>query len=365
MTEWVVTGAAGFIGAHVCRELVREGCSVLGIDNLNDYYSVALKRARVHELIRSLPGSDDLFRFRKLDLRDADAIRRVFDEARPSRVVHLAAQAGVRYGLEAPFEYLSSNLTGFGHVLEACRTGIEQGWLEHLVYASSSSVYGNDHRLPFSEHATADHPVSLYAATKRGDELLAHSYSSVFGLPTTGLRFFTVYGPWGRPDMAYWSFTEAILRGQPIPVFGDGSAVRDFTYVDDVTRAVLAVARTTARSDERWSPTAPDPASSDAPWRILNVGLGRGSTVEQLISLLEQDLHRTAVRRYVSAPRGDVVATSARVDDLESLIGFRPGTSLEVGLRRFVDWYRVHIIGEPLVVLDPDVPDAISAAGAT
>jgi UDP-glucuronate 4-epimerase len=339
MDTTLVTGAAGFVGAHVCRRLLLEGDRVVGLDNFSPYYDRQLKEDRLECLVRRLPEAAERFRFHRTDLRDADAVRDLVRVTRPTRIVHLAAQAGVRYGLEAPGEYLSSNVVGFDNLLEACRDGVREGWLKHLVYASSSSVYGNSAHLPFSEHEPADHPVSLYAATKRSDEILAHSYSDVFGIPTTGLRFFTVYGPWGRPDMAYWSFTEAILRGDPLPVYGDGSAVRDYTYVHDVVRAVTAVARMPVGSDAGWAEHDPDAASAAAPWRILNVGHGGGSTVEQMISLLERYLERPAQRLYIDGPPGDVRATSANVDDLVALVGFRPEVDLELGLRRFVSWY--------------------------
>ena len=367
MTTWMVTGAAGFVGAHLCRRLLLDGHDVVGIDNLNSYYDVSLKLDRLDQLIQRLPEAASHFRFHQIDLADYDALLGCARAARPTRIVHLAAQAGVRYGDQAPFEYLLSNLVGFGHVLELCRRGREEGWLEHLVYASSSSVYGNSTALPFSEHDPADHPVSLYAATKRSDELLAHSYSHLYGIPTTGLRFFTVYGPWGRPDMAYWNFTRAILMGEPISVYGDGLSVRDFTYVDDVIDAVVAVAHRVPWPNSAWSRSRPDAASAAASWRILNVGRGGRSTVDSMIRLLERHCGHDAIRCHVSAPAGDVDATCARVDDLHALTGLRPRVDLELGLRRFVDWYRAYTLDEmvlPVAEPEPALLDLMTPAPA-
>jgi len=327
----LVTGAAGFIGFHLARRLLAEGARVVGLDNVNDYYDPTLKEARLRQL-----AGEARFVFERRDICDPAAIPAVLARHRPRRVAHLAAQAGVRYSLENPRAYVDANLVGFGNVLEACR----HHRVEHLVFASSSSVYGANARLPFSTHDPVDHPVSLYAATKKANELMAHAYSHLFGLPTTGLRFFTVYGPWGRPDMALFTFTRAILDGRPIQVFNAGRMQRDFTYVDDVVEGVVRVLARPPAPDPGWSAEKPDPAMSSAPYRIYNIGNNRAVELTRYIDVLEACLGRRAVREAAPLQPGDVVATWADVDDLARDFGYRPETSVEVGIARFVEWYR-------------------------
>ncbi|MEW6612120.1 MAG: NAD-dependent epimerase [Pseudomonadota bacterium] len=327
----LVTGAAGFIGYHLSQRLLARGDAVVGVDNLNDYYEVGLKQARLAQL-EGQAG----FRFRRLDLADRAAVAELFAEGGFDVVVNLAAQAGVRYSLENPAAYIDSNLVGFGNVLEGCR----QGGVKHLVYASSSSVYGANTRMPFSTHDNVDHPVSLYAASKKANELMAHSYSHLFGLPCTGLRFFTVYGPWGRPDMAYFSFTRKILAGEPIPVFNHGQMQRDFTYIDDIVEGIVRVMEHIPSPDPVWSGDAPDPASSYAPYRVYNIGNNQPVALLHFIETLEQALGRKAQLELLPFQPGDVQATYADINDLEQAVGFRPATPLADGLARFVAWYR-------------------------
>jgi UDP-glucuronate 4-epimerase len=327
----LLTGAAGFIGFHVAQRLLARGDAVVGLDNRSPYYDVALKDARL-AILRGSPA----FSFHEIDLANRPAVAALFAAAAPEAVVHLAAQAGVRYSLENPAAYVDANLVGFVNVLEGCRRGA----VRHLVYASSSSVYGANTRVPFSTHDTVDHPVSLYAATKKANELLAHSYSHLFALPTTGLRFFTVYGPWGRPDMAYFKFTEAILAGRPIDVYGEGRMRRDFTYIDDVADAVVRVLDRPPAPDPAWSAADPDPASSSAPYRVYNVGGSRPVELSRFIAVLEEALGARAEQRLLPAQPGDVEATWADVSDLEAAIGAVPETPIEEGLARFVAWYR-------------------------
>jgi UDP-glucuronate 4-epimerase len=324
----LVTGAAGFVGMHVAARLLDLGHDVVGFDNLTPYYDPALKRARLARLA-DRPG----WRFVEGDLADQAALSRAFDAARPTHVVHLAAQAGVRWSLDHPAAYVQSNLVGFGNILEACR----HGGIAHLLYASSSSVYGANTKVPFAVTDNTDHPVSLYAATKKANEGMAHAYAHLFGLPCTGLRFFTVYGPWGRPDMAYWKFTEAILDDRPIEVFGDGMLERDFTYIDE---AIVRLVDRPATPDPAWSGAAPDPATSSAPWRLYNIGNHTPVKVGELVSLLERICGRPAKRVMKPTPPGDVAATFADVTALEAAVGFRPATPLADGLERFVAWFR-------------------------
>jgi UDP-glucuronate 4-epimerase len=329
----LVTGAAGFIGSSIAARLLDRGDSVLGIDNLNDYYDVALKDARLQKLV-SRPG----FSFLKVDVSDRGAMASLFQAHRPERVLHLAAQAGVRYSLVNPHAYVDANVTGFLTILEGCR----QVGAEHLVYASSSSVYGGNTRLPFSEHHPVDHPVSLYAATKKANELMAHAYSHLFHVPTTGLRFFTVYGPWGRPDMALFLFTKAILTGSPIDIFNHGSMTRDFTYIDDIVEGVIRVLDRPAKASTSFDPYVPDPATSHAPFRIFNIGNSQPTSLLTYIDALEGALGVTAERRFLPMQPGDVEATAADASELEAWTGFRPATPIQDGIGKFVDWYRAY-----------------------
>jgi UDP-glucuronate 4-epimerase len=331
----LVTGAAGFIGFHVARRLLDRGDAVLGIDNLNDYYDVRLKEARLAELAGAGAGAAG-FCFERMNIADRDRTAALFERARPKVVIHLAAQAGVRYSLEQPHAYADSNLVGFLNVLEGCR----HSGVEHLIFASSSSVYGANTRVPFSVHHGTDHPVSLYAATKKANELMAHTYSHLFDLPVTGLRFFTVYGPWGRPDMAYFSFTKAILEGRPIDVFNHGAMERDFTYIDDVAEGVVRVADRIPVPSPAWTADAPDPGSSRAPYRIFNIGNHSPVPLLRFIEVLEGCLGRRAEKRFLAMQPGDVSATYADIEDLSREVGFVPSTPIEVGLARFTDWYK-------------------------
>jgi len=334
MTTYLVTGAAGFIGFHTSRKLLARGDAVVGLDNLNAYYSVQLKRDRLAHL-EATPG----FRFELVDLADRAGMARLFETTKFDVVIHLGAQAGVRYSLTNPHAYVDSNLVGFMNVLEGCR----HSGVKHLAYASSSSVYGANTAMPFSVHHNVDHPVSLYAATKKANELMAHTYSHLYQLPTTGLRFFTVYGPWGRPDMALWLFTEAILAGKPIDVFNEGKMRRDFTYIDDIVEGVIRVADRVPTPNPKWSSAQPDPASSFAPYRVYNIGNNQPVELMHLIQVLEGCLGKTAVMRMLPMQPGDVPATYADVDDLVADVGFRPATSIEEGVGRFVDWYRAYV----------------------
>jgi UDP-glucuronate 4-epimerase len=331
MTDILVTGAAGFIGYHVARSLMDRGDRVIGLDNLNDYYDVSLKKARLKEL-EKYSG----FQFELVDLADQAGVNELFRREKPKRVVHLAAQAGVRYSLTHPHPYVSSNLVGFLNILEACR----HSKIAHLVYASSSSVYGANTKMPFSVHDNVDHPVSLYAATKKANELMAHSYSHLYGLPVTGLRFFTVYGPWGRPDMAIFLFTRAILNGEPIDVFNNGKMRRDFTYIDDIVEGVVRVTDLIPKANPDWSGDHPDPSTSKAPYRIYNIGANEPVELLDMIAALEKHLGRKAEKRLLPMQPGDVPETYADVEALTEATGFSPSTSLDVGIKRFVEWYR-------------------------
>jgi UDP-glucuronate 4-epimerase len=329
----LVTGAAGFIGYHVSRRLLEGGRSVVGIDNLNAYYDPKLKDARLAELAK-FPG----FRFIKLDLADRAGMAALFAEHRFAQVVHLAAQAGVRYSLIDPHAYIDSNLVGFTNILEGCR----HNGCRHLLYASSSSVYGSNTQMPFSTHDNVDHPLSLYGATKKANELMAHSYAHLFKLPTTGLRFFTVYGPWGRPDMAMWIFAKAIAAGEPIKLFNYGKMQRDFTYVDDVVESIeRRVARPPAGNPD-YSGDAPDPGSSSAPWRVYNIGNNNPVELLDVVDLLEKSIGKKAIRELAPMQPGDVPATYANVDDLMRDADFRPSTPIADGIARFIEWYRAY-----------------------
>ncbi len=329
----LVTGAAGFIGMHVSQRLLARGDTVVGVDNLNDYYDVTLKQARLSRLLRH-PG----FTFHKLDVADRQGMSELFARVGPQRVIHLAAQAGVRYSLTHPHAYVDANLLGFVNVLEGCR----HTQVEHLVYASSSSVYGGNTELPFSEHQNVDHPVSLYAATKKANELMAHTYSHLFHLPTTGLRFFTVYGPWGRPDMALFLFTRAMLEGRPIDVFNHGQMVRDFTYVDDIVEGVVRVVDKPAQPAPGFATDSPDPATSNAPYRVFNIGNNQPTPLMDYIQALESALGIRAQKNFLPLQPGDVPATAASTDALQAWVGFRPDTSVQSGVARFVDWYKTY-----------------------
>ncbi len=331
MTNFLVTGAAGFIGSHVAAKLLDRGDTVVGFDSLNDYYSVQLKRDR----LARLEGREG-FDFRELDVADDTSLLKLFMEVRPEIVIHLAAQAGVRYSIENPGAYVQSNLVGFANILEGCR----HHQVKHLVYASSSSVYGANTKMPFSVHDNVDHPVSLYAASKKANELMAHTYSHLYCLPTTGLRFFTVYGPWGRPDMALFKFTAAILAGRPIDVYNHGRMRRDFTYIDDIVEGVIRTADHTAEPNSDWRGAAPDPGTSLAPYRIYNIGNNQPVELMRLIEVLEHSLGRTAEKNMMPIQPGDVPATYADVADLIRDVDFQPKTTIEEGVQRFVEWYR-------------------------
>lgn len=327
----LVTGCAGFIGSFVAERLLSRGDEVIGIDNLNDYYDVSLKEARLKRL-----HNTHAFEVHRIDISDAAAVAALFADSKPDRVVHLAAQAGVRYSIDNPRAYIDANVVGFINVLEGARD-VE---LEHLVYASTSSVYGANTRMPFSVHDNVDHPVSLYAATKKSNELMAHTYSHLFGLPTTGLRFFTVYGPWGRPDMALFKFTRQILAGEPIDVYNYGNHRRDFTYIDDIVEGVIRTVDAVARPNPDWSSEDPDPSSSSAPYRLFNIGSNNPVELMRYIEVLERALGRTAEKRLLPMQPGDVPDTFADVQDLVRTIDYQPRTPIEVGVQRFVDWYR-------------------------
>ena len=327
----LVTGAAGFIGSHVAKRFLARGDEVVGLDNLNDYYDVTLKQARLARL-----QTQPAFRFVKLELADQAGMSALFARERFQRVVHLGAQAGVRHSLTEPHSYVTSNIVGTLNVLEGCR----HNGVEHLVYASTSSVYGAGTHMPFSEHDPVAHPLSLYAATKRSTELMAHSYSALFGLPTTGLRFFTVYGPWGRPDMALFLFTRAILAGTPIEVYNNGHHQRDFTYVDDIVEGVVRACDKVATANPDWNGDEPDPATSRAPFRIYNIGSDRPIELLRYIEVLEQWLGRKSERVMLPLQPGDVPGTHADVSALRAAVGYQPQTTIEVGVRKFVEWYR-------------------------
>lgn len=330
MSKVLVTGAAGFIGFHLSGELLARGDEVAGLDNLNEYYDVNLKLDRLRQL-----EAADKFKFFKMDLSDSDGVRRLFETEGFDYVVNLAAQAGVRYSIQNPYSYIQSNIAGYLNILEGCR----HNGIKHLVFASSSSVYGANTRMPFSVHDNVDHPVSLYAATKKSNELMSHTYASLYRLPCTGLRFFTVYGPWGRPDMALFLFTKAIKEGRPIDVFNYGKMKRDFTYIDDIVYGVVKVLDHLPEPNPRWSGEMPDPATSFAPYRLYNIGNNSPVELETFIAVLEDCLGKKAVKNLLPIQPGDVPATYADVDDLEREIGFKPSTSIEQGISNFVRWY--------------------------
>jgi len=329
----LVTGAAGFIGMHTAKHLLEHGDEVVGVDNLGDYYSPQLKQARLAQL-----RPFNKFSFQHLDISDRSAMSTLFTSGNFDGVIHLAAQPGVRYSLENPHAYVDSNLVGFVNVLEGCR----QNKVQHLVYASSSSVYGGNTAMPFSEHHNVDHPVSLYAATKKANELMAHTYSHLFGLPTTGLRFFTVYGPWGRPDMSPMLFATAILQGKPIKVFNHGNMLRDFTYIDDIVEGIVRVLNKPATPDPSFEPAAPDPAGSHAPYRIFNIGNSQPVSLLEYINIMEKALGKTAELDLLPMQAGDVLATAANTRELEQWVGFKPQTPLVHGLAQFASWFKTY-----------------------
>jgi UDP-glucuronate 4-epimerase len=331
MPEILVTGCAGFIGFHLTKRLLNDGYSVVGIDNLNDYYDVSLKEARLNIL-----RNNDKFSFVLASLQNQEEIENTFNKYSFERVVNLAAQAGVRYSLENPRAYTESNITGFLNILEACR----HNKIGHLIYASSSSVYGANTKMPFSVHNNVDHPLSLYAATKKANELMAHTYSHLFGLPTTGLRFFTVYGPWGRPDMALFLFTTAILEGKPIQIFNNGQMKRDFTYIDDIVEGIVRLIDKIPERNISWDGDKPDPGTSLAPYRIYNIGNNQPVELMAFIEAIEKAVGKQAKKEFLPLQAGDVPVTYADVDDLMRDVGFKPNTSVQDGIGKFVEWYK-------------------------
>ena len=331
MNPVLITGCAGFIGMHCTKRLLEQGVPVVGIDNLNNYYDVALKHARLDEL---RPHAN--FRFVELDVADRQGMADLFTEVVPSKVLHLAAQAGVRYSIDQPDDYTDSNLLGFGNILQGCR----KHKVAHLVYASSSSVYGGNTKMPFAESDAVDHPISYYAATKKANELMAHTYSHLYGTPTTGLRFFTVYGPWGRPDMALFKFTKAILAGEIIDVYGDGKLVRDFTYIDDIVEGIMRVLDKPATADASYDSQRPNPGTSTAPYRIFNIGNNSPTVLMDYIAALEGALQTTARKQMLPIQPGDMHSTSADTRALQAWVGFSPAMPVTTGVQRFVDWYR-------------------------
>ena len=332
----LITGAAGFIGYHLSQRLLQGGTAVVGFDNLNPYYDPSLKRARLAQLQATAERTGSPFQLIEADLEDRSAVEAAFAAHKPQKVVNLAAQAGVRYSIENPAAYIQANLVGFGHVLEGCR----HHGIEHLVYASSSSVYGGNTRLPFSEQQGVDHPVSLYAASKKANELMAHTYSHLYGLPATGLRFFTVYGPWGRPDMALFLFTKAMLEGRPIQVFNNGQMTRDFTYVDDIVESLIRLLDKPAAPDPAFDSANPDPATSWAPHRVFNIGNSNPTPLMDYIEAVESALGVSAEKEFLPMQPGDVPATAADTSALEAWVGFKPNTPVREGVARFVAWYR-------------------------
>ena len=329
MNKVLVTGAAGFIGFSLCNELISHGIEVYGIDNLNNYYDPRLKKTRLDILLQQGMG------FSKIDISDNDEVDKLFREFKPTIVINLAAQAGVRYSLENPHAYINSNIVGFLNILEGCR----KYSIEHLIYASSSSVYGLNKTFPFSENHNVDHPVSLYAASKKSNEAMAHSYSHIYSLPSTGLRFFTVYGPWGRPDMALYIFTKKILAGEPIDVFGHGKMKRDFTYITDIVEGIIKLMDKPPLGNKKWSGKNPIPSTSSAPWAIFNIGNNQPTELEYFISTIEKTLGKKAIKNYLKMQPGDVSETAADIDKLNKITGFTPSTSIEDGIPKFVSWY--------------------------
>ena len=329
--KFLITGAAGFIGFHTSQYLLDRGDTVIGVDNINDYYDPSLKEARLSQL-----KDNDRFTFYKIDIIDKDAVNTIFETESPEHIIHLAAQAGVRYSIENPYAYIDSNITGFMNILEACR----HNPIKHLVFASSSSVYGSNTNMPFSVNDNVDHPLSIYAATKKSNELMAHTYSNLFDIPVSGLRFFTVYGPWGRPDMALFIFTRKILNGEAIDVFNEGKHKRDFTYIDDIVEGVVRVSDNVATSNPEWNSDKPDPATSKAPYRLYNVGNNSPVELMYFIEQIEKNLNKKADKNYLPLQAGDVPATYANVDALIDYVGYSPSTSIESGIENFIKWYK-------------------------
>jgi UDP-glucuronate 4-epimerase len=329
--KFLITGAAGFIGFHTSQYLLDRGDTVIGVDNINDYYDPSLKEARLSQL-----KDNDRFTFYKIDIIDKDAVNTIFETESPEHIIHLAAQAGVRYSIENPYAYIDSNITGFMNILEACR----HNPIKHLVFASSSSVYGSNTNMPFSVNDNVDHPLSIYAATKKSNELMAHTYSNLFDIPVSGLRFFTVYGPWGRPDMALFIFTRKILNGEAIDVFNEGKHKRDFTYIDDIVEGVVRVSDNVATSNPEWNSDKPDPATSKAPYRLYNVGNNSPVELMYFIGQIEKNLNKKADKNYLPLQAGDVPATYANVDALIDYVGYSPSTSIESGIENFIKWYK-------------------------
>ena len=329
--KFLITGAAGFIGFHTSQYLLDRGDTVIGVDNINDYYDPSLKEARLSQL-----KDNDRFTFYKIDIIDKDAVNTIFETESPEHIIHLAAQAGVRYSIENPYAYIDSNITGFMNILEACR----HNPIKHLVFASSSSVYGSNTNMPFSVNDNVDHPLSIYAATKKSNELMAHTYSNLFDIPVSGLRFFTVYGPWGRPDMALFIFTRKILNGEAIDVFNEGKHKRDFTYIDDIVEGVVRVSDNVATSNPEWNSDKPDPATSKAPYRLYNIGNNSPVELMYFIEQIEKNLNKKADKNYLPLQAGDVPATYANVDALIDYVGYSPSTSIESGIENFIKWYK-------------------------
>tara|TARA_B100000242_G_scaffold289185_1_gene258596 strand:- start:285 stop:1316 length:1032 start_codon:yes stop_codon:yes gene_type:complete len=331
-----ITGVAGFIGFHVAKRFLENGDQVLGIDNLNNYYDINLKKSRLNEINKLSKGIVSNFEFFACNLEDKNTIKKLFKRFKPNKVINLAAQAGVRYSTENPNLFLETNILGFGNILEECRNNE----IEHLVYASSSSVYGGNQKIPFSENDSVDHPVSIYAATKRSNELMAHTYSHLFNLASTGLRFFTVYGPWGRPDMALFSFTNSIIKKEPIKIFNNGYMVRDFTYIDDIVTSLVKLSDKKATPDEHFDSKFPNPSTSWAPHRIFNIGNSESIKLMEYIECLENELGEKAFKSFLPMQKGDVKATESECLKLEEWIGYKPKTSIEYGIKKFVEWYK-------------------------
>jgi len=334
---YLVTGAAGFIGFHLCKQLLMNGINIVGVDNMSNYYDQDLKKARIFELIRIAKEYKSDFIISYEDIKMKSSIEKIFKKYKPNKVLHLAAQAGVRYSLINPDEYIETNLTGFFNIIDNCR----KYKVQHFVYASSSSVYGGNTNMPFTESQSVDHPISLYAATKKSNELISHSYSHIYGLPTTGLRFFTVYGPWGRPDMALFLFTKAIIEGKPIDIFNNGQMIRDFTYVDDIIKSILKLIEKKPIPNNNFNTKNPNPSKSWAPFRIFNIGNSKPTKLLDYIEALEEELNIKAIKRYLPMQLGDVQATESNCKSLESYVGFKPNTPIKEGIRNFVNWYKM------------------------